>query len=250
MWAVVEVTRSLPPPPQSEEEWLAHYDPDSFGRDHPSVAVDVVLLSLRDGQLRVPVLRRLEHPDYGAWVLPGGFLRRDERVDHAAERVIRDKLGIAQRVSLDRLHFFDSVTRDARMRVLSMAYLGRLSAQYLPTQDGVRLLEAVMDGDKLRDVLGSGVRLGFDHEEILAEGIDAARHAAEVDLLWPLPMVSEGVFTVPDLAAAREALGLTMSTDALRRRVVADPRVSRADTTVSRGTGRRPPEGYRAAVSG
>jgi hypothetical protein len=47
---------------------------------------------------------------------------------------------------------------------------------------------------------------------------------------------------------AREALGLTMSSDALRRRVAADPRAIRAETTVSRGTGRRPPEGYRVVA--
>jgi len=245
----VEVTRPLRPPAQSEEEWLASYDPLAFAEDHPSVAVDLVLLAVRDGSLRIPLVRRTQHPDYGAWVLPGGFIRRDERADVAARRVLRDKVSIRQRVPLERLYFFDSPARDMRTRVLSMAYVGRLRANQLPEQDGLQRLEGVVDGHKLRDIFGTPVPLGFDHGEILATGLDYARRAAEADLLWPVPMLSSDVFTVPDLSVAREALGLTMSSDALRRRVAADPRAIRAETTVSRGTGRRPPEGYRIILS-
>jgi 8-oxo-dGTP diphosphatase len=243
--ADVEVTRALPAPKESEADWLDRYDPDDFAADHPSVAVDVVLLAVREASLRVPLVRRMEHPAYGSWVLPGGFVRRDERVDAAARRVLREKVGIRQRIGLERFHFFDLPGRDSRTRVLSMGYLAPVRAELLPTQDGLSRLEGVVDGHKLRDTLGNVVTLGFDHDEIVAAAVDHARQAARDDLLWPVRMLSEDVFTVPDLSEARQALGLFMSVDALRRRVAADPRVTRADETVSRGTGRRPPEGYR-----
>lgn len=240
----MHVTQPLQPHPQSEADWLRKYDPAKFADDHPSVAVDIVMMAVRSGSIRIPLIRRTEHPDYGAWVLPGGFVTKTERVDVAATRVLRKKLRI-RKVPLHGFAFFDSPDRDKRHRVISLAHIGRIQYEQLPPQDGLLRLEAEVDGHKLRDTLGAAVNLGFDHDAILASALDAARAAAKTDLLWPLPMISaDDVFTVPDLDEARRALGIDMTPDALRRKVGNDPRVIPSETTLSRGTGRRRPDGY------
>ena len=56
-----------------EAAFLARYRPGDFAR--PSVTVDIVAFSILDGELRVLLVRRGEHPFKGAWALPGGFVR-------------------------------------------------------------------------------------------------------------------------------------------------------------------------------
>ena len=50
---------------------------------HPPVAVtvDLVVLTVRDEELQVLLVRRGEEPHLGRWALPGGFLRPDEDLD-------------------------------------------------------------------------------------------------------------------------------------------------------------------------
>ncbi|TGS95194.1 NUDIX hydrolase, partial [Mesorhizobium sp. M8A.F.Ca.ET.213.01.1.1] len=73
----------------NETDLLKDYDPSAFQR--PSVAVDLVLLGLRDGRPTVLLLRRDQHPHAGRWALPGGFVGIDESLDAVAARVLREK---------------------------------------------------------------------------------------------------------------------------------------------------------------
>ena len=54
------MTRSKTDALMTEEEFLARYDPNAF--EHPSLAVDVVLLTVFDDSLAVALVRRTEHP--------------------------------------------------------------------------------------------------------------------------------------------------------------------------------------------
>ena len=76
-----------------EKSFLASYKPKDYPR--PSVAVDLVVFTILDAQLRVLLVKRKEHPFKGAWALPGGFVRvgesaeaqgEEERLLHAGAR--------------------------------------------------------------------------------------------------------------------------------------------------------------------
>src|SRR6266536_3185258 len=99
-----------------EVAFLAAYDASLYQR--PSVAVDVVLLTVRDGGSSVLLARRDEHPHRGRWAVPGTFLQIDESLDDAAERVLRAKAGL-EGIFTEQLYTFGAPRRDPRTRVIS-----------------------------------------------------------------------------------------------------------------------------------
>ncbi|WP_341854238.1 NUDIX domain-containing protein [Brachybacterium sp. GPGPB12] len=61
------------------------------------VAVDLIVLTLRDGALSVSLIQRHDEPHKGAWALPGGFIEYGEDLDGAAYRVLSDEASLGER---------------------------------------------------------------------------------------------------------------------------------------------------------
>src|SRR5919204_1640426 len=101
--------RGKPRQQETEERFLARYDAGAFA--HPSVAVDVVLLSAREGELWTVVLKRERHPHRGRFALPGVFVGVEESLDAAAQRALVQKAGI-RHVFLEQLYTFGAPRRD------------------------------------------------------------------------------------------------------------------------------------------
>src|SRR4051812_31516094 len=85
----------------------------------PSVAVDVVALTVESGQLSVALYKRADAPERGHFALPGGFMHIDESIEEAAARVMAQKVGLAG-VFLEQLYTFGDLHRDPRGRVVTV----------------------------------------------------------------------------------------------------------------------------------
>ena len=57
---------------QTLEEFLAAYHPKDY--PHPSVTVDLVVVSLEGRRPELLMVRRGNHPCLDCWALPGGFV--------------------------------------------------------------------------------------------------------------------------------------------------------------------------------
>src|ERR1700722_4163648 len=149
-------------------------DPASYER--PSVAVDLVLMSIVDAAPAVLVMRRAPPPFAGQWALPGGFVRIDEALDDAARRILRDKARM-DGAYVEQLYTFGALDRDPRMRVITVAYLALLSADRfaaaLRAAPELKLARVVTSwpgetgGPAGVAIEGAAVRLAFDHADIL-----------------------------------------------------------------------------------
>jgi 8-oxo-dGTP diphosphatase len=73
----------------------------------PNVSVDCTIFGFHEGQMKV-LLLKWKH--LNAWSLPGGFVRKDEPIDRAAERVLRERTGL-KRVYLRQFHAFGGTRR-------------------------------------------------------------------------------------------------------------------------------------------
>jgi 8-oxo-dGTP diphosphatase len=241
-------------PSDDELAFLAAYDASRFPR--PSVAVDVVLLTVADGAIHALLTRRSGHPHRGRWALPGSFLRIDESLDKAAARVLREKAGLRD-VFTEQLYTFGDPRRDPRTRVLSVAYYALVDAATLEhavgaAPNGPRLagLEIPWPGEtggpvRAIDESGEPLTLAFDHAEILGMAVKRIRGKLDYapigfELLPP-------AFSLRDLRLVHEAiLGRRLNKDSFRRRIL-DRGLVVATGQRATGVGHRPPELYRFA---
>ena len=132
-----------------------------YAYPHPAVSTDVVLFTLRSGQLQVLLIKRGSPPFAGAWALPGGFLDIDEDLESCAARELAEETGIRD-LYLEQLYTFGRPDRDPRERVISVTYFALVpSARLAP--------HAASDAADARWFAFPDLpELGFDHAEIIA----------------------------------------------------------------------------------
>ncbi len=155
------------------EDAPGRYNPDAFAR--PSVTVDVVAFTARDGRLCVLLIRRGVWPFEGAWALPGGFVRMDEELDDAARRELREETGVAGAEYLEQLYTFGGLNRDPRTRVISVAYYALLPGEgsALPAPGEPEAGTDAADAAWLP--VESLPALAFDHADVIAVALARLR---------------------------------------------------------------------------
>src|SRR5258708_19969536 len=90
--------------------------------DRPAVAVDVVIFTLLDSDLKVLLVRRGSAPFKGVWAIPGGIIQAHESLEAAALRKMEENAG-AKDVFLEQLYTFGDFDRPPRTPLLTLPYL-------------------------------------------------------------------------------------------------------------------------------
>lgn len=167
------------------------------------LTVDLVILTLRQGRLHVLLVERGVDPYLGMAALPGGFLRdAAEDITAAAHRELAEEAGLdANNLHLEQYGVYGNPGRDPRGRVVSVAYLAispRLPEPLAGT-DAAAARWVPVD-----QVLSPAVLLAFDHERIVADGVERARSKLEHSSL--AAAFCGPVFTLAELQQVYEAV--------------------------------------------
>lgn len=169
-------------------------DSTNSAPDHRLICtVDIVLLTLRAGQLQVMLLKRDREPFAGALALPGGYVHasEDQDCEDAAQRVLLNKAGL-QSPYLEQLASFSGPARDPRGWSVSVAYMALVPAPE-PALPGQHWLPV----DRLP-------QLPFDHGRIVAAAAERVRNKSQYSSL-PVHLCPEP-FTLPQLHGIYETL--------------------------------------------
>lgn len=160
------------------------------------VAVDVVVLTIRDRQLQVMTIRRAIAPGQGGPALPGGFVRLDEDLEAAARRELREETGLEVDY-LEQVRTYGAPGRDPRARTFAVLYLAVMAD--LP--DGAAGTDASAASWVPVDEL-LAVDLPFDHHEMLVDAVERAR--AKLEYTPIAASFCRAAFTIGDLRRVYE----------------------------------------------
>jgi len=176
------------------------YDPGAFPPF--AVTVDVVVLTIEGGELRVLLVERGGDPYRGAWALPGGFVRPGEDLDGAARRELSEETAVEAAGHLEQLRAYGSPDRDPRMRVVTVAYLAFIR-RVGPVAVGTDAARAELV--PVRDVLSEPPEreLAFDHLRIARDALARARERLASTSLATALVGPE--FTLAELRGVYEA---------------------------------------------
>ena len=134
------------------------------------VAVDCIIFGFDEEGLKLLLLKRNFEPCKGEWSLMGGFLRADENLDQAAERVLRDCTGL-EKVYMEQLMTFSDVGRDPGARVVSAAYFALMDIRNYDK-------EAVSSYNAAWVLLEQVPPLIFDHNQMVTKALGRLRRRA------------------------------------------------------------------------
>jgi 8-oxo-dGTP diphosphatase len=211
-------------------------EPETF-----AVAVDLVVVTVRDEQLEVLLINRGVAPFKGRLALPGGFVLHDEDLVDAAERELAEETGIVDvRVHLEQLGTYGHPDRDPRGRVIAVAYLALVPTAPVPVAGS----DAASAGWKpVEPLLRSPRRLAFDHHTILRDGIERARSKLEYSPL--AAAFCPDPFTINELRHVYEVVwGTELDPRNFHRKVTGTPGFVEPTGQTSTRQGGRPAQLY------
>ena len=106
------------PPQKSIAEYKQH--------DRFLLAVDCIIFGFDGEQLKALFIKRAFEPGLGKWSLMGGFVKLDEGVHEAAQRILNQLTGLSN-IYMEQLSCFGEVDRDPGGRVISIAYFALIN---------------------------------------------------------------------------------------------------------------------------
>ncbi len=198
--ASTEITLSSPSPQPTDDTGHAQSSSASAEvpwQNRPAVAVDVVILTVREGRLEVVLVKRDHPPFEGLWSIPGGFVRYDESLEDAAKRKLSEVTGVGD-VYLEQLYTFGDPGRDPRMRVITVVYYALIRADQLrlPEEPGSPSYQFCWAYDL--------PPLAFDHEEIMRYSLLRLRGKLEYTTIGFQLLAHE--FTMSELQDVYQAI--------------------------------------------
>jgi 8-oxo-dGTP diphosphatase len=204
------------------------------------VTVDLVVLTVRADELCVLLVRRGEEPFRDRDALPGGFVRPDEDLATAAARELAEETGLAVG-HLEQLASYGEPGRDPRQRVVTVAHLALVPDQPAPT--------AGTDAAEARWVPVTQARgLAFDHDRVLADGVERARAKLEYTALGTA--FCPPSFTVAQLRRVYEVVwGRPLDPRNFHRKVTGTPGLLEPTGETTTRDGGRPAQLFRRGAA-
>ncbi len=185
---------------------------------HPGISVDCVVFGFHNGILKILLSR---YKGFKEWMLPGSFIFKDEDVDAAAHRILKERTGL-ENVFLKQFYLFGDVSRKINFREESRLafkkyygididenhwfYKRMMTVGYFAFVDFTQVqLSDGYEGETIEwKELNSNITFYFDHKNLVNKAIETIRQQ-----LGFMPIGKELLpekFTLPELRTIYETL--------------------------------------------
>ena len=183
-----------------------------YYREHSKVwvSVDCIVFGFENNQLKLLIGRRQMDPGRGEWSLYGGFVRDDESLDEAANRVLYSLTGLKE-IYMKQVGAFGAVDRDPGERVISVAYCALINVNDYDYKLRQQYELEWVDLDRLP-------KLYSDHNQMVSKAISLLRRRIKTE---PLSFnLLPDLFTLTQLQHVYEAiLGAAIDKRNFRKRI-------------------------------
>lgn len=160
------------------------------------LAVDCIIFGFDGENLKLLLIKRGFEPGKGSWSLMGGFIREDESIDHAANKILLELTGL-DGVYLEQLYVFGNPSRDPYQRIVSVAYFALIDIHKYETQISDRYHAVWFPINEIPELV-------FDHQEMVEIAKHKIRYKAALHpLLFEL---MPDKFTIPQLQSLYEGV--------------------------------------------
>lgn len=183
------------------------------------VAVDCMIFTVIENQLRILLVKRDFEPEKGKWSLIGGFVGENESIDNAARRVLKELTGI-DRAFIRQIGAFGEINRDPGARVISVAYYALVNLDHLEFNTNSGKTEWVE--------MNHLPELGFDHPKMIRAAIKEMRAKILTEALV-FNLLPE-LFTLTQLQILVESVvGRKLDKRNFRKRIADIPGITQTD---------------------
>ena len=145
---------------------IRHYNSE----DKVLVAVDSVIFGFDREGLKILLIKRDFEPQKGAWSLMGGFLKKNETLDQAANRVLHELTGLDS-IYMEQVSSYSELGRDPVERTISVAFFALINI----AQHDFKLNKAQ---HAQWFSLSQAPTPIFDHQQMIAEALERLKRKA------------------------------------------------------------------------
>ncbi len=226
-----------------DSESLQSYNIHDF--DVPLTTVDIAILTMKDAQLQVLLVKRDQLPHKDRWALPGGFidLNKDKVLLDTARRKLFEKTGVSTPY-LEQVATIGDAERDPRGWSVTVVYLALLPWSSIQPES----VDLPANRIGLFSVNALNLQeLAFDHAQILKTCLERLQSRVFYTSI-PVNLLPEQ-FTLSELQQVYELiLGKPIEKKSFRRRIQ-DANILEETGQLKSG-GQRPAKLYRARPEG
>ena len=86
--------------------------------------------NLSEKYFSILLIKRDKEPFKDKWCLTGGFVKKDETLDMAADRILAKETNL-HNIYKEQLYTFGNLNRDPRMRVISTSYMALIDKEQI-----------------------------------------------------------------------------------------------------------------------
>ncbi|WP_336065370.1 NrtR DNA-binding winged helix domain-containing protein [Mesoflavibacter sp. CH_XMU1404-2] len=96
--------------------------------DKVLLAVDCIIFGFEKNKLKILLIKRDFEPEKGKWSLIGGFLKKDETLNQAGNRVLKHLTGYDD-IYMEQFNTYSEVDRDPVDRTISVSYYALINIE-------------------------------------------------------------------------------------------------------------------------
>ena len=133
-----------------------------------SITIDCCAFSFEKGYLEVLLVQHGEGISKGKWGLPGGWIKKEEDIDVAADRLLSELTGVKD-IYLEQVKTFGKPDRFPLGRVITVGYYALINREDFKVKAGFTASEAKWY--RIKDIPD----LIYDHNEILQSSLNRLR---------------------------------------------------------------------------